>query len=105
LYNQAKITPEQILKHFNRQHKAIQLTLKEENNKQISYLDLNLSNKQEYIETDIYRKPTSSDIAINNTSCHPGEQKMSTFRYWLHYIPLNDANKNKELNNHTHSEK
>jgi hypothetical protein len=50
---------------------------------------------------EIYRKPTATDITINNSSCHPKEQKLATYKNWiqrLHTLPLNANNKNKELN-------
>jgi hypothetical protein len=46
IYNRNIITPELLLEQFNKQHKALQFTITEENNKQISYLDLNIKNKQ-----------------------------------------------------------
>jgi hypothetical protein len=48
----------------------------------------------------IYRKPTTTDITIKNNSCHPKEQKLATYKNWihrLHTLPLNTNNKNKEL--------
>jgi hypothetical protein len=100
IYNPDKITPELILELFNKQHKAIQFTITEENNNKISYLDLNISNTEGTTETDIYRKPTATDITINNTSCHPGEHKMAIFKNWLHRLhklPLSNPNKTKEF--------
>jgi hypothetical protein len=100
IYNQNKITPEQILEQFNKQHKALQFTITEEN-KQIPYLDLNITNKLGTVGIGIYRKPTMTDIVISNSSCHPGEQKMATFKNWLHRLhklPLSELNKEKELN-------
>jgi hypothetical protein len=71
IYNQTKITPQYILKHFNAQNKNLHFTINEEVNKQITYLDLNLINKQGQINMEIYRKPIATDITINNKSCHP----------------------------------
>jgi hypothetical protein len=70
IYNQSKITPQHILKHFNTQNKNLQFTLNEEVN-QITYLDLNLTNKHGQIKMEIYRKPTT-DVTIDNIlpSCH-----------------------------------
>jgi hypothetical protein len=101
IYNQNIITPELLLEQFGKQHKALQFTITKENNKQISYLDLNLKNKQGTVEIDIYRKPTATDIMLNNTSCHPGKHQMAIFKSWinrLQKLPLNRINKNKELN-------
>jgi hypothetical protein len=46
IYNQTKITPHTLTKHFNAQHKDLQFTINEELNNQITYLDLNLTNRQ-----------------------------------------------------------
>jgi hypothetical protein len=64
-------------------------------------LTLNISNKQGTVEIHIYRKPTATDITLNNTSCHPGEHKMAIFKNWinrLQKLPINIENKNKHLN-------
>jgi hypothetical protein len=101
IYNPDRITPELIPELCNKQHKAIQFTIREENNKNISYLDLNISNPLGTIEIYIFRKPTATDITISNTSCHPGEHKMAIFKnclHRLHKLPLNNANKTKEFN-------
>jgi hypothetical protein len=44
--NQTKITPHTITEHCNAQHKDLQFTIDEELNNQITYLDLNLTNRQ-----------------------------------------------------------
>ena len=72
IYNQSKITPQQILEQFNTQNKNLKFTMNEEVNSQISYLDLNLINTNEQkIKLEIYRKPTTTDTTINKKSCHP----------------------------------
>jgi hypothetical protein len=73
IYNQKKKnTQESISGQLNKQNKALHFTITEEKNKQISYLDVNTLNRQGTIELDISRKPTITNITINNTSCHPG---------------------------------
>jgi hypothetical protein len=53
IYDQNKITPESILELFNKQHRALQFTITEK--KYISYLDLNILNRQ----GTICRNPTT----------------------------------------------
>jgi organic radical activating enzyme len=77
IYNQTETTPQHILKHFNEQNKNLQFTINEEVNNQITYLDLNLINKHGKIKMEIFRKPTTTDITINNKSCHPREQELA----------------------------
>jgi hypothetical protein len=74
IYNQTKITPQTLTEHFNAQHKDLQFTRNEEINNQITYLDLNLTNRQGQLEMEVYRKPTATDVTINNKSCHPKQQ-------------------------------
>jgi hypothetical protein len=78
----------------------LQFTINEESNKQISYLDLDVSNKEGTAEMDLYRNPTARDITLNNSSCHYGEHKISILK-WIKRLqksPLNRENGNKELN-------
>jgi hypothetical protein len=101
IYDQTKITPQTILEQFNIQHKDLKFTINEEMDNQITYLDLNLTNKRGQIEMEVYRKPTTMDLMINNSSCHPKEYKLATFKNWIHRIlmvPLNENNKKKESN-------
>jgi hypothetical protein len=47
---------------------------------------------------EIYRKPTATDVMINNTSCHPKEHKLAAYKNCIHKIlmlPLNESNKRK----------
>jgi hypothetical protein len=83
------------------QHKDLHFTLNEELNNQITYLDLNLINKQGQIEMEVYRMPTTRDVRINKKSCHPKEHKLSAYRNWIHRLralPLSKTNKQRELN-------
>jgi hypothetical protein len=53
------------------------------------------------MDTDILRKPTTTDLNIHATSNHPTEQKLAAYRYYLYRLntlPLTDDKKNKELN-------
>jgi hypothetical protein len=49
---------------------------------------------------EVYRKPTVTDVMINNFSCHPKEHKLAAYKNLIHrllMLPLNKSNKNKEL--------
>ena len=66
--------------------------------KNLAYLDLNIFNRHGQIEMEIYRKPTTTDITINNKSCHPKEQKLPAYKNWIHRLltlPLEENAKNK----------
>jgi hypothetical protein len=50
---------------------------------------------------EIYRKPTTTDVTINNESRHPREQKLEAYKNFIHRLltlPLEETAKNKELN-------
>jgi hypothetical protein len=50
---------------------------------------------------EIHRKPATTDITINNKSCHPREQKLAAYKNWIHRLltlPLEQTAENKELN-------
>ncbi|PNF32319.1 hypothetical protein B7P43_G14024 [Cryptotermes secundus] len=101
IYNQLKVTPQFILDQFNKQNKNLHFTLNEEESNQITYLDLQLTNNHGQIRMEIYRKPTSTDTTISNSSCHPKEQKLAAYKNWLHrlaILPLDNVAKSKELN-------
>jgi hypothetical protein len=73
IYNQIKITFQILSEHFNAQLKDLQFTINEETDNKIAYLDLNLTNRQGKLEMEVYRKPTVTDITINNNSYHSKE--------------------------------
>jgi hypothetical protein len=79
LSNQTKITPQTICEQFNVQHKDLYFTVNKEMDNQIAYLDLNLINKQGQLEVEVYKKPTTTDITINNTTCYPREYKFAAY--------------------------
>jgi hypothetical protein len=64
-----------------------------------NFLDLNTNRKPPHIETDIYRKPTTTDTTINFESNHPIEHITAAFRYHItrmHLLPLTAEQKQKE---------
>jgi hypothetical protein len=103
IYNQTRITPQNLFEQFNAQHKNLQFTINEEINNQIAHLDVNLINKRGQLGMKIlvYRKPTATDITINSNSCNPKEHKLGPYKNGiqrLFALPLNENNKKKELN-------
>jgi hypothetical protein len=37
---------------------------------------------------EIYKKPTTTDLTINNKSCHPKEHKLAAYRSWIQSIGI-----------------
>jgi len=67
-----------ILNTFNNIHNRLQFTVEYENNKSISFLDLNLSIKNKIIYIDWYRKETCSGRYLHYYSGHPTCHKIGT---------------------------
>jgi hypothetical protein len=59
IINKIKLTQRITVGTSNMQHKSLLFTIREENNDKISYLDMNISNRQGNIATD-YRKTTGA---------------------------------------------
>ncbi|XP_049831381.1 uncharacterized protein LOC126272518 [Schistocerca gregaria] len=81
-------------------HKNIKFTVEHETNSSINFLDVKITNKNHKHQFEIYRKPTSTDVCINSSSCHPNQHKMAYFRSTLnrlHKIPLEPVKKEKEI--------
>ena len=63
---------------------------------QINYLGLTIKRHTDHIPTEIYKKPTSTNITIHYTSNHPMEHKIAVYRYLINRVnsvPITDAKK------------
>jgi len=73
--------------------------LEEEQNNQISFLDITIKKNQKGLSFEVHRKPTTTDIIIPNDSCHPNEHKTAAIRYYhnrLDTYRLTHQNRKKE---------
>jgi len=90
-----KAHPDLINTHIIQIHTNINLNPTHENNRCISFLDLQkLSN----LENDIFHKPMNTDTNINFFSNHPIEHKIAAFRCRItrmHSLPLTPKRKQK----------
>jgi hypothetical protein len=60
----------------------------------INYLDMTINRNKNRLEISIYRKPTSTNITIHQTSNHPQGHKDAAYRYYIHrMITLPNTNK------------
>jgi hypothetical protein len=46
--------------------------------KKVNFLDLTIQRERDKLNFTIYRKPTSTGIIIQNSSCHPNEHKIAS---------------------------
>jgi hypothetical protein len=54
---------------------------------------------------EVCRKRPTTDVMINNNSCHPQEHKLAAIKNWIHkllMLPINENSKKKELNTIIH---
>jgi len=97
IHDTTRIQPDAINTHINQIYNNVRLSPTHESHSSINFLDLTITRKQTCPETDIYRKPTTTDININFLSNHRIEHKMAAFRFHfsrMYSLPL-DSEKNK----------
>jgi hypothetical protein len=71
IYDNTRTTADDIHNHINNTHKSLQFSPTPENKKQVNFLDLNITRKENKLEIGIYCKPTTKDTTINYISNHP----------------------------------
>jgi hypothetical protein len=93
-------TAYEILLDHNKMHPNIKYNMEVEDNEYICYLDLNIHRNTNNIQLGIYRKPTSTDIVIPQSSNHPESHKTAAFLFMLDRalkLPLIDTEKQIEI--------
>jgi hypothetical protein len=99
IYDLQSTNIENMLIEFNNIHKNIQYTREDETNNTINFLDITIHRTERKLTYGIYRKPTTTDTMIHQTSCHPQQHKMSGIRYLVHRLhtyPMEKNEKKKE---------
>jgi hypothetical protein len=90
------------LHEFNNIHKDIlQYTKEDETDNTINFLDITIHRTQRKLIYNIYRKSTTTDTMIHQTSCHPKQHKISGINYLINRLntyPLDENGKKKENN-------
>jgi RecG-like helicase len=75
LYNPHTTNTDNALDKFNQLKPKLKLTIENETNNKINYLDLTIINNKGRIEFNIYRKPAATDLNIRNNSTLPIQHK------------------------------
>jgi hypothetical protein len=83
VYNKQITDINSTLKELNKINPKLQFTTEKEDDV-INFLDITIIKNPDNIQYSIYRKPTTTDNIIHNTSCHPTEHKMLTISYLIH---------------------
>jgi hypothetical protein len=81
IYSNTESNIHEVLNDFNQITPKLKVTLEEEINHKINFLDITILREQHHITTSIYRKPTTTNSIILNNSCHSKEQKIAAIRY------------------------
>ena len=80
-------------------HTNLQFNPTLESNGYINFLDLTNIRSSMHIETDIYRKSTTTDTTIHFISIHPNEHKLLAYRYHIERmlnLPLKTTQQKRE---------
>lgn len=99
IFDNNLITAQEILDKINKLHMKIKFTMENEIKHKINHLDLTLYRTKDKIHINIYRKPTTTDHAINIYSNHPHTHKMAAFRFFVNRmltLPISNNNIRKE---------
>lgn len=99
IYDNDNFSTGDILNDFNNLHPNLKFTFESGLNRSINFLDLSISIKQKRLNFNIFRKPTTTNHTIHNTSSHPMSHKTSKFRFLIDRMlntPLSKANYDKE---------
>jgi len=86
---------------INKAHPQLKFTIEVEQNNSLNFLDLQITKSNNKHEFNIYRKPTTTDTIIHNTSNHPTQHKHAALNTMIHRllnIPMNKINYNNEVN-------
>jgi len=74
--------------------KSIKFTMEQENNDEISFLDVKISRYNNVIQTCVYRKPTHSNRYLNFNSNHSLENKKAVIRTLANIALTNTSDRN-----------
>jgi len=99
IYNEIFTDINEIHNMFNSISPDSNLTLKQEQNNGLNFVDLTIEQTTNKLVFDIYRKPTASGNFVPNDSCHPSEPKPSAILYFTNSLNTYDmdcAKKNLE---------
>jgi hypothetical protein len=80
-YNAQKTNIINTLDAFNAVHPKLKFTMEQQTQNTLNYLDITTKKNHSELNFEIYRKPTSTDLILHNTSCHPYEHKKAAINY------------------------
>ena len=90
-----------LLNYINKLHTQLKFTAEYEQNSTLNFLDLTIKKLNHKHTFKIYRKPTTTDNIIHNTSNHPTQHKHAAITTMLHrllQVPMSTDDYEEELN-------
>jgi len=86
IYNENLTDIEDILSSLNYLTPSLNVTMEQEKENKLNFLDVSIIKTMDKISFDINRKPTTSDVIIPSDSCHLHEQKLAAIRCFTNRI-------------------
>jgi len=83
IYDTTQINLDTITHYANTINNNPELCPTPEQNNKVSFLDLTITRNTPHLETDIFRKPTTTDTTISSLFNHPQEQKLAAYRFLI----------------------
>ena len=105
IYDERLTNSNEILNYMDNIHPELHFKVTDEENNNISFLDLLITKENNRLSINIYRKPTATDTTIHYRSNHPMQYKLAAYRFMfnrLYSLPLSQDQKNQEINTIVH---
>ena len=81
--DQNEINEELVIIYMNNVHYYLKIKLTEEENYNITYLDLSINRNNNDLHLGIHRKPTQTYTTIHFISSHPLEHKLAAYNFYI----------------------
>jgi hypothetical protein len=104
VYDNADTDIVNVVQRFSSIHRTLIFSKQGETDNSLNFLDVTLRRTGSNFTVTIFRKPTTTDCIIRNTSCHSPCQKLAFIRFFCNRIrtcPLEEEEKEKR---NTHNE-
>ena len=96
VYNNTDTDIVNVVQRFSSIHRTLIVSKQGENDNSLNSLDVTLRRTGSNFTASIFRKPTTSDCIIRDTSCHSPCQKLVFIRFFcnrIHTCPLEEEEK------------
>jgi hypothetical protein len=87
------------LEKFSKIQPRIKFTIEEQVNNKINFLDISITKTRKKLKLGIFRKTTTTNLIIHDSSCHPYEHKNAAINFLnnpMNKYPITYSNNNEE---------